>query len=347
MANIQTRPTASGGTRYRVQVRVKGFPPQIATFDRLSDAKRWAVQTEAALREGRHFKTAEAKRRTFSDLVERYKKIARLDRNRVQHLRWWESRLGRYSLADLTPSRIASLRDALAHGSTPSGRPAKPATVIRYLATLSHVFTYAEQELEWVDSHPVKKVRRPAEPGGRVRFLDEDERGRLLEACRQSGDPRLYPLVVLALSTGGRQGELLGLRWRDVDLDRKVATLHQTKNGERRALPLSGLAFDLLCDLSSTVQHQGADYVFADARGRAEFPRTEWENALARAEVGDFRFHDLRHSAASYLAMNGATLAEIAEILGHKTLAMVKRYAHLSHQHVASVVERMNARIFR
>jgi len=147
--------------------------------------------------------------------------------------------------------------------------------------------------------------------------------------------------VVVALSTGARQGELLRLKWQDVDLERGVAIIHETKNRSRKALPITGLAYDLLRG-HSKVRRIDSDYVFSDSRGNPSYPRKAWEMAVSVAELEDFRFHDLRHSAASYLAMSGATLAEIAEVLGHKTLAMVKRYSHLTEQHTSKVVARMN-----
>ena len=130
------------------------------------------------------------------------------------------------------------------------------------------------------------------------------------------------------------------LRWRDIDLDRGLAILHDTKNGERRSLPLEGEALRLLQDRS--VGRDPDEPAFGGRRGAVTFPKTRWDEAVTKAGIENFRFHDLRHTAASYLAMSGATLAEIAEILGHKTLAMVKRYAHLSDRHTSRVVARMN-----
>lgn len=153
--------------------------------------------------------------------------------------------------------------------------------------------------------------------------------------------------MVVALSTGARYSEIMNLRWRDIDLKRGVARLEQTKNKERRALPLTHHALTLLQELDAEVLPDETAYVFARADGKAPMElRKHWYRAMENAGSEDFRFHDLRHSAASYLAMNGATLAEIAEVLGHKTLQMVKRYTHLSDQHVAGVVERMNKAIF-
>ncbi len=146
--------------------------------------------------------------------------------------------------------------------------------------------------------------------------------------------------MILALTTGARQGELLGLRWKDVDFEREALIFHHTKNGERRVAPLAGKAIPSLRSLKS-LRVFGDDRVFANSQGRAHFPRRYWYRALHEAGIEDFRFHDLTHTAASYLAMSGATLSEIAEILGHKTLQMVKRYAHLSEEHKSSVVHRM------
>ena len=469
MATIEKRQDAKGITTYRVKVRIKGFPAQSATFDRLSKAKEWAKSTEAAIKEGRHFKTVEAKRHTLADLIDRYirsvlpQKSASSKTHQEQQLAWWKEQLGSYLLADITPALIAEYRDKLQETpyrktDSPDAQTLErsPATVVRYLAALSHAFTVAMKEWGWIEENPVVKVTKPKESRGRVRFLSDDERGRLLDACRESRSPDLYLAVVLALSTGARQQEILGLKWKDVDLERKVAVLHETKNGERRVLPLAGVALEMLkerkrCTMKrlsdasqrsvegdgdlfgrheemdgvlSTVEKTGVPQWNTDAPQRRvegdDFParygemgasllaeddflpqrkeiekdtrptarrvpesdfsiqrremdgdlifpsraasvrrthsrkdkttpvdlRTPFETALKKAQIEDFRWHDLRHSAASYLAMNGASLAEIAEILGHKTLAMVKRYAHLSEQHTASVVERMNERIF-
>jgi integrase len=151
---------------------------------------------------------------------------------------------------------------------------------------------------------------------------------------------------VLALSTGARKMEIVGLKWKDIDLERGTIILHETKNGERRVIPITGYARSLM-----QAQHENrdkkCDYVFpSKAKCQPIDIRTAWENVLTKAGIDDFRFHDLRHSAASYLAMNGATLAEIAEVLGHKTLQMVKRYAHLSEAHTHKVVASMNEKIF-
>lgn len=363
MANIEKRTDSTGATSYRVRIRRKGHKTQTATFDRLTDARRWAQQTEAAILEGRHFATTEAKRHTVGELIERYVrdvmpgKKAGSQATQLQQLAWWKARIGERTLAECTPALLAEYRDTLAREPIPSAsrepdqsaqeRFRSPATVVRYLAVLSHAFTTAVKEWGWVEGNPLLKVSKPKEPRGRVRFLSDAERERLLDACRTGGNQDLYLAVVLALSTGARQQEVMGLRWGQIDFSRRTAILEETKNDERRALPLTGLALELLRERAK-VRRLDTDLVFPGRvhPGNPVDLRAPWETALKRAEITDFRWHDLRHSAASYLAMGGASLNEIAAILGHKTLAMVKRYAHLSDDHTAGVVERMNSRIF-
>jgi integrase len=351
MATIQERKSEKG-TTYRVMVRLKGYPVQTASFNRKTDAKTWATQTEAAIREGRHFKTSEAKRHTLKELIARYIRDIlptkpKSEAKQKNQLEWWSDKLGIYALADVTPAKIAEVRDELANGDTYRGTKRSPSTVNRYLAALSHAFTIAVKEWGWIESNPLSKIRKLKEPRGRVRFLSEEERKALLEACKQSKSPYLYLVVVLLLSTGARRSEIINLRWSDVDLSRRIILLEETKNGERRVLPLGQHVYDLLYEYAKE-KHTPQDLLFPDSRDKNKpvEVRAAWDKAVLEAKLADFRLHDLRHSAASYLAMNGASLTEIAEILGHKTLQMVKRYSHFSEAHTAKVVSDMNERIF-
>lgn len=350
MATISERKTEDGKVRYQAKVRLKGYPAQAATFHRKKEAERWAQSTEAALRERRYFKTAESGRRTVGELLDRYSReilpTKRSARSQRAQLAWWRDELGDLTLADLTPALVADCRDRLARGETPSGKHATPATQVRYLAALSHAVSVAVREWGWLDDNPVRKVRRPQEPRGRVRFLSEEERTALLAACKRDRNPLLYPLVVLALGTGARLGELLSLRWTDIDSARGVACLARTKNGEPRSVFLTGHALAVFQELAA-LRRRDTDLVFPSAEGKTPAClRKSWERAVAHAGIRNFRFHDLRHTSASYLAMTGATPMDIAAVLGHKTLAMVKRYAHLSESHVSQVVARMNESIF-
>lgn len=360
MASIQKRTSASGETSYRVQIRLKGHPIERATFSRLTDARNWAQATEAAIKERRYFKTSESRKHTVADLIERYlKRVQRDNPKRIKDvkpmLEWWKAELGYCVLSDLGRALITEKVDKLSQRTV--GRrnketgvkeqvPISAARVNRHIATLSHACTIAVNEWEWLENNPMRKISKLKEPRGRVRFLSDEEREALLKACQNSFYPQIYLIVVLALSTGARKSEILNLRWPDIDMKKRQIILHETKNGERRTLPLTGHALELIKG-HHKIPRIDTDMLFPSQKGDKPYEiKKSWEAALKDAGIQDFRFHDLRHSAASYLAMNGATLAEIADVLGHKTLAMVKRYAHLSEAHTSTVVASMNERIF-
>lgn len=371
MATIEKRTSKDGDTSYRVKVRMLGHPSESATFTSLTKAKRWAQDTESAMRDGRHFKQSEAKKHTMADLLDRYIKHAlpanpEHAANTKAQLLWWRDRIGAKMLSDISSAVIVEQRDLLLtepiatvrKEKQPDGsikeivtsRKRSPSTVVRYLAALSTVYTKAVKEWKWVprDMNPMPDVKKPKEAKGRVRFLSDEERVALLESCARRKNKSLHTIVILALSTGARRGEILGLHWEDVSFEHRRIILRDTKNGETRSVPLVAVAYDLMKEYSK-VRRMDTPLVFPRVGKEGDKPmsiREAWVSAVEDAGIADFRFHDLRHSAASYLAMNGATLAEIADVLGHKTLQMVKRYAHLSESHTLGVVERMNQKIF-
>lgn len=350
MASIQKRTwiDQDGGQRtsYRVQIRKRGFPPVTATFDRKSDADKWARDTESDMSRRRYFPQHEAERHTLAALVDRQLEAVKMDRPQDYErqrviLGWWKDKLGTYTLATITPEILGRHRDELQ-----SKEGLAPGTVNRYLSALSKAFSNAVKEWHWLPDNPLSRVNKKTEPRGVVRYLSDDERAGLLDACRKSEYKPLYLIVLFALTTGMRRGELFGLRWQDIDLERRVAVLHNTKNGDRRSVPIVPEVAELLRE-HGRVRRLDSDQVFA-VEGAPEvwlFDKA-WYAALSVAKIKDFRFHDLRHTAASYLAMSGATTAEIAAVLGHRTLQMVKRYAHLSDQHTGTVVERMTRKYF-
>ncbi|PKY10979.1 integrase [Acidithiobacillus marinus] len=351
MAAIEKRTASDGTTSYRVKVRLRGQPVQSATFASLTKAKQWATQTEAAIREGRHFKTSEAKRHTLVEAIERYEREnlqgMRAKDARKQHLDYWKAELGTLSLADVTPAAVKQKLAQLADNpSERTGRPRSASTLNHYRQALASVLTEAVKDWEWLEASPMVKVGKKAEPRGRVRYLSDDERERLLLACKESANDDLYLAVLLALTTGGRQAETMGASWSQVDLSRATLQLEETKNGSRRALHLVGPVLDMLKERAK-VRRIDTGLLFP-SKVNPKQPvdlRTPWENALKAAGIEGFHWHDLRHTFASMAAMNGASLPELAALLGHKTLAMVQRYAHLSPQHTASLAERVAAQM--
>lgn len=163
-----------------------------------------------------------------------------------------------------------------------------------------------------------------------MRYLTTDERQRLLQECRRSTNKTLYPLVLMALATGARKSELLRLAWRDIDFERGVVHILTSKNERPRSVPLVECARAALL-----VMPNGRPTVFPGTYQEC------WYHAVKRAELVDFRFHDLRHCCASYLAMSGVDVRTIAEILGHKTLQMTMRYSHLNTAALTEPLEAM------
>lgn len=289
---------------------------------------------------------------TAHDLIERYMaQYAGRDSTRGQRLRAWCDMIGERTLEDIDADTIHAGRAELASqpalafkGRDHAGRrifrtkprsaPKSAATLNRYAQAIAAVFTWAiEQRLAprgW--THPCRGLKRIPEADGRVRFLDAEERTRLFDACRSSRYPRLHAIALTAMLTGARRGELLGLRWRDLELDEGLARLGKTKNGDRRTLVLLPQVVEVLRPFQSS---DPARFVFGSVRSKYLEPAsvdTAWREALARAGIKDFRFHDLRHCCASYLAQAGTPLNVIAEVLGHRKLDMARRYAHLTTQ---------------
>ncbi len=349
MARFRNRP-GKNGNRWTAEVRWEG-QIRSATFSSKTAAKIWAKKVESDISDGKHTPTAEAKRRTVRDLLERYKEnvipTKRDQANPRRYADFWTDRLGQMRLHKLTRAVVVEVRDELA-------KTKGPATVNRYLALLSHACTMAEKEWEWMEKNPLRKVGRLEESPGRARYLSDTEREALLKVTANSDHPHLHAIVLLALSTGARRSEILGLRWKDIDLQAHRAILHQTKNKERRSLALVPQVLTELRKIQK-VRRLDTDRIFVNPTGDIResgyhksgyfYFEKAWRAALSEADIENFRFHDLRHSAASYMAMNGATASEIAEILGHKTLQMVKRYSHLSDEHVRGVVERTAQKI--
>jgi integrase len=291
------------------------------------------------------------------DLIDLYMaNYAGRDTARVQRLSWWKARLGGITLEGLSDDQVHASLEALSTeptryfaGKDAAGqpiykakkKPMAPATVNRYAASLAAVITWAIKKRIAPKGyvHPCRTVERKPENNERVRFLSPDERERLLDACRRARWPKLYLLVLMALTTGARKGELLALQWEDVDLDRAEAHCGRSKNGDPKVLPLVPAVVQLL----QAFRGAPSALVFGSPRdgGQPFAFEGQWAEALKKAHIRRFRFHDLRHSCASMLAASGATLLEIADVLGHRQLAMTKRYSHLTTQHKATLVNRV------
>jgi integrase len=213
------------------------------------------------------------------------------------------------------------------------------ATINRALEVVRRILNVAHQDWRWLKGVP--KIRMLKEPRRRVRFLRPEEADRLIEAL----PGHMKPIVEFALATGCRAGEILGLEWSRVDLNRKVAWLDHgtTKSGDGRGIPLNA---DAVAALEST-RGQHPRWCFTYVGKRIQASSTAWDSAKQRAAIDDFRFHDLRHTWASWHVQSGTSLAELMELGGWKSYEMVLRYAHLAPEKLISVAGRIERRTSR
>lgn len=334
MASIYKRKDGKG---WRAVVRIKGYPTACAHFDRKPEAEDWAHETERKIKLGQ-FKFDQHKRlHTFSELLDQYIANGSLEHHRSardtrRHLVYWQSRFESYALVHITPELIAKERMLLWNTPAESGQKRTPSTINRYTASLSALFSYAVRQLRWIDESPCAHLLKLKENPGRDRVLSESEIEKVLVACRESRSPYLYCIVLISLTTGARQGEILNLEWRDIDFENRLAYLKETKNGRPRSISLTGPVLTELKRLYE-LRHPLKPLVFASkiAFGRVDIKKV-WQTALRVAGIENCRAHDMRHTFATLAAAQGASNMELATAMGHRTLQMLQRYTHLDVQ---------------
>ncbi|WP_102961534.1 site-specific integrase [Mangrovicella endophytica] len=326
--------------RWQAQVRRRGMKPRAKSFDSKSEAERWARELEAQVdRFGSAPDTKILETTTLHDLLLRYQaEVTPKKRGCVQESQRIDVLLrhdiAHRTLIGLAASDFSSYRDERL-------LTVSPATVLREIAILSHVLEVAIRDWSYpLARNHAKVIRRPQVNNARERRLHGDEEQRLLAACETGRTPCLHSLIVVASESGMRRGELLGLRWRDVALDRRIASLGLTKNGTARQVPLTTRAVEalrsLLVDAPIDVDTSRSEAkVFPISPGALE---QAWRRLCARAGVEGLRLHDLRHEAVSRLFERGLNVVEVSTISGHKELRMLKRYAHLDAEDLVSRV---------
>jgi len=311
--------------KWQAMVRRKGVAPRCKSFDKKSDAEKWARDLESQVDScGFLPDTRPAEQTTLGDILKRYRdEVSPMKRSAKTEIIRLNAMLRRdvchRTLAVLSSADLAAYRDERLN-------TVAAATVIRELNTISHALKVAQREWGiYLARNPAELVRKPTAPKGRTRRLQGDEEQKLLDACAKGRNPMLKPIIILAVETGMRRGEILSLLWEHVDFARRVAHLPQTKNGDSRDVPLSSRALTTLRSLADDEQRH-PEKVFP-VSGNAI--RLAWEHLRERAGVGDLHLHDLRHEAVSRLFEKGLDIMEVSTISGHKTLSMLKRYTHL------------------
>ena len=311
------------GKFWRVKIRRTGAPTQTRTFDNKALAEKWARSVEGEIDNGVLVDRRAAERTTLAEILERYRREVTPTKRgaRDENLRLKAMALrpfARIRMASLSSSYLAAYRDERL-------KVVSGATVIREFNVLSHAIDTARREWDiYLPFNPCTLVRRPPQGRPRSRRLQGDEEPRLLAVCRAARNAWLVHFVVLAVETGMRRSELLGLQWSNVDLEKRIAFLPITKNGESRGVPLSSRAVTVIRSLPPSRTGR----VFGDLT--ADALKQSFRRAVRRAGIAGLRFHDLRHEATSRLFEKGLNVMEVASVTGHKTLQMLKRYTHLN-----------------
>ena len=318
MATIRQRQNKS----WQVIIRRKGFPQQSKVFIKKDDAVRWARFIEAECDRGWVKNYAQLDSTLFSDLIRRYLEeispTKRSYKRELSRLKLINSQLGPYSLSQLNPEKIALFRDLrLSEGC--SG-----ATVVKDINSISHVIEVAIREWGYhALLNPTKFIRKPKRVSHRVRRLAQDEEVILLSYAKESSSLMLEVIIIFAIETAMRLGELMKATWDDVG--KGLLTLHDSKNGEARVVPLSSPAQDIICKLPKSIATRRIFWCWNTVSG---FQST-WQRLIKRAGLKGLRFHDLRHEAISRFLEKGLGIAEVATISGHRDYKTLQKYAHI------------------
>ena len=342
MATIRKK----GEYQWHVQIRRSGYPSQTKTFETKQEAEAWAATIESEMARCIFISRTLAEKITLSELLERYEKeVVEHQRGKVKYrslIRNLSARLGKYSLASITPIVLSKYRDV-------RSKEVSPQAVKHDLSMLSRAFNTAIKEwgIHFPHGNPVSHIRLPKVPQGRDRRLKPGELELIIE---NSESPTLGKIVLFALETAMRRSEIARMTWDMVDLKKRTVTLLDTKNGERRIVPLSTEAIRILKDIPRDrfdgkvwgITEEAITRAFDRACKRARVKIEEEakkSNRKLNSLLVDFRFHDLRHEATSRFFEKGLNPMQVAAITGHKTLQMLKRYTHLKAEDLAELLK--------
>ena len=318
MATITKR-----GDKYRVLVRRLGYPPISKTFSLRRDAETWGKQTEIALERGHADLAVDHREKlkgvTLSKLIDRYAETVTISKKGAEPERYFLAAFQRHPIAskpvaNITTGDFAVYRDERL-------KDVKPQTLKRQLAVIHHLFEIAKDEwLLPIRENPLDKLTLHVVPCRRSRRLMDGELDLLIRDADLRKNPYVKPVILWAVATGMRRGEILAMKWRDIDLHNRVVTIPETKNGSPRRIPLTVQAMEILEGLDPV-----EDRVFPITENAFKLA---WRRLLIATEIQGLRFHDLRHEAISTLFERGLNTPEVASISGHKDWKMLAVYTN-------------------
>lgn len=358
MATIVRTPSET----WKAVIRKQGWPTTAKTFRTKRDAEDWARRTEDEMVRGIYIERGASERLTLAVALDRYlsevtptKKPA-TQQTEVERAKPLREFFGKYALAAITPDLVARYRDlrlATPNARQPRGRSKTPlllsaSTVRLELALLGHLFTTAIREWRLgLVLNPVAQVRKPKPAEGRDRRLSAAEERALFAAVDAHSNPMLGWIVRIAMETGMRSGEILGLRLRQVDIKRRIVRLSDTKNDSSRTVPLTRNATHAFqAAVAYPLRPTNCDLVFfgepgRDGQRRPYHFKKVWNGIKKELGLTDLHFHDLRHEAVSRLVEVGLSDQEVAAISGHKSMQMLRRYTHLRAEDLVGKLDRL------
>lgn len=360
MAEIKKRQKKNGEWTYTVCIRIKGNPTISKTFSRKTDAKEWANKQESEIRENINFPKRQSQKLTIADIIDRFiknelpKKKPSAQAEFKMVLNWYKKEIGKYYLSSITTQMLIDCREKLAR--KPKEIPIKgqcarqtektlsPATINKYMTYMRVVFSYCVNELDILDINPMSKVKKLKVDNARKRCLEQKEIKKLLETSLNT-DYELYLCVLIALLTGARKSEVLNLTWGTVDFEHKMFYFLNTKNGTDRGTPMHELLYDELLKYKNQnkVRHLKNDYLFmtSDGKPKESLIGKMFPKIVKKCGIDNFRFHDLRHTEASWQAMSGVSQPITQKTLGHKSPAMTNRYSHLRDENLRQTINQV------
>ena len=339
------------GTTIKAIVRIKGYKTKCKSFSGITLAKAWAKKIEAAMEDGTYKEESPLAAAKINKVhIEYVSELINYFRDNVAPTRyadahkydcmfdWWIDKIGSIKVVNLTASDLSSCKQILLTEIIQTGEPRKPNTINKYLMCISAVLTYARDELELIEYNPMSKVKTIPKPDGRKRCLSIEELAIYLSACKKEPE-MIYLFVLIALGTGGRYTEVQTLKVENIDFQNQRVFYIDTKNNTSRALYIDD---DVMNFLKYYLEKNNikSGYIFKGKRKDAlPFIRGRVYEIIRECGLENFTVHDMRHTFASYAAMNGASLLEIAEMLGQTSVTVTKNYTHLTQKHIDNVVK--------
>lgn len=346
------------GKKYQATVRVKGYKPIYKTFDKKTAAKAWAEEAETQMRKGK-YRPAAIKEDikpilTVDDLITDFEKNIAPKKYSKPHqythmYNWWREQIGGMSLQDVDTPVLTHCQNLLIQ-EAPSKHykdheKKSNSTVRKYMFAFSAVLRYAVRSLKLIDRNPMADVDKPKKPKGVVRFLSDEEKQLLIKSCKNHSD-RLFLFTMIALFSGGRYTEVRTLQIKNIDFVNEMLHFLDTKNGESRGVPVSHKIIEIIESYINKYNIKSGYLFYQPEKQKLAYLKGAFESVVKNIKLKNFRIHDCRHTYASWLAKNGATLLEIATLLGHKNLNQVQIYAHLTRKTTSKLVRKMTANEF-